>query len=237
MRMPDARYLPWALLTAGGGFVMILWGMGALGVAPALPGPAQASVNAVPRALDHAREKHYVTPRQVAGANALVNRAVSLGRTTDQDGRGLGWDELSGGRPVVLVFLKEGCPCNLDFEPYFQRVERLYRGAVRFAAVIDAGPTAAHRYARLQQVPYPVLADPGRDIIRRCHAENGGYAVLLSADGVIDGAWPGCSPDTLRALGRRIARLAGLEERSLDVAGMSDALLTGCPFDSYSRGR
>lgn len=232
MRIPGSRYLPWAILTAFGGFVATLWTMGALRAArPPLPGLERAAENGVPR-TDHTPEKHYVTPRQLAEANALVNRTISVTRATDQDGRGLGWDELSRGQPVVLVFLKEGCPCNEDFEPFFQRVERLYRGKVRFAGVMDAGTEAARRYARQQQVPYPVLADPGREIIRACRAENGGYVVLLTSAGVIDGSWPGCSADTLRALGRRIARLAGLEERPLDVTGMSGAFTTGCPFES-----
>jgi peroxiredoxin len=231
MRRLHTRYLPWAILIVFGGCVTTLWAMGALGtVRPAATIPARESGDGASGKPDHALEKHYVTPRQLAEVNVVVNQTVTLGQATDPEGRSLGWDKLSGGQPVVLVFLKEGCPCNVDFEPFFQRVERLYRGAVRFAGVIDAGPDAARRYARQQQVPYPVLADPGRDVIRRCRAENGGYVVLLSPSGAIDGAWPGCSADTLRALGRRIARLAGLEERPLDVNGMSDALLTGCPF-------
>lgn len=228
----DSRYLPWTILTALAISGAALWMTGGLGATrPPLPVSVLAAESAA-RTPNHAREKHYVTSRQLAEANGMVNRKVSLERATDQEGHCLAWDELSGGQPVVLVFLKEGCPCNTDFEPFFQRVERLYRGKVRFAGVIDAGTEVARCYARQHQVPYPILADPGRAIIRRCGAENGGYVVLLTPQGLIDGSWPGCSADTLRALGQRIARLTGLKERSLDVTGMSDALLTGCPFDS-----
>ena len=53
---------------------------------------------------------------------------------------------------------------------------------------------------------------------------------LVTADGVIDGLWPGCSADGMSELGRRIARLAGVAERPLDVSDMPGALTTGCPF-------
>ena len=56
--------------------------------------------------------------------------------------------------------------------------------------------------------------------------------VLLTPGGVIDGFWPGCSADTMRQLGRRVARLAGVEERPLDVSVMPASLTTGCPFKS-----
>lgn len=132
---------------------------------------------------------------------------------------------------MVLVFVKEGCPCNVEFEPFFHRVERLYHDEARFAAVVDADVEGARAYADELEVPYPVLADPDRSIIRRFGAENGGYCALLAPDGTIEGLWPGCSSEGLGELGRRIARLAGVAERPLDTSGMPGPLTTGCPFD------
>ena len=178
------------------------------------------------------RTIHYVTPRQVVEANAMVRNAVTDMAATAQDGIRRDWAALSGGQPVVLVFVKEGCPCNVEFEPLFQRAERLYRGKVRFAAVIDADVEFAKFYATELKTPYPVLADPGKELIRRFQAKNGGYVVLLTSDATIDGVWPGCSAEGLRDLGRRIARLVGVEERVLDTSGMSRPLITSCPFAS-----
>jgi peroxiredoxin len=224
MRLPESRHLPWLLLPVLAALGFLLWMFGLLGTARLAPGAT--------RAADHIRLTHYVSPRQVADVNAMVHQKVTIEHAMDQEGRTLSWNDLSGGQPVVLVFLKEGCPCNQEFEPFFQRVERLYHGAVRFAAVIDADTSCAARYASELHVPYTVLADPGHDIIRRCRAENGGYTVLLSAEGRIDGSWPGCSAETLRALGHSIARMAGVPERSLNVSDLSDALTTGCPYES-----
>ncbi len=177
-------------------------------------------------------EKHYVTPRQLADSNARVGSSAEGLEAVAHDGRRVGWEGLSGGRPVVLVFLKEGCPCNAEFEPFIRRVERLYGDSVRFAGVIDASPESARTYAQGLHIDRPVLADPDRRIIGQFRAENGGYMALLTPDGVVDGFWPGCSADGMKELGRRIARLAGLEERPLDVTDMPGPLTTGCPFGS-----
>jgi hypothetical protein len=202
---------------------VLLAAAGGVLAAARLSGTSGASGSAPPGSdapAGHSQEKHYVSPRQLVGANQMLGRAVE----------GL---ELPGGdgRPVVLVFLKDGCPCNVEFEPFFQRVERLYRAEARFLAVIDAPAEAARRYAERQRVPYPVLADPGRRIIHRLKAENGGYVALLTDEGVLAGYWPGCTSDTLRELGARIAGLAGVAERPLDVSDMEAALTTGCPFE------
>src|SRR5262245_16625730 len=151
--MVEWRPLPWVILAAAGGLLFALW----------LSGTPGASGSGAPRfdaPKSHAQEKHYVTARQLAGANQMLRRVVE------------GLDLPGGdGRPVVLVFLKDGCPCNVEFEPFFQRVERLYRAEARFLGVIDTPAEVGERYATKQRVPYPVLADPQRRIIRRVGAE------------------------------------------------------------------
>lgn len=173
---------------------------------------------------------HYVGPEQLAQTNSMLDLVVKDIEATASDGRHLGWSELSGGLPVVMVFIKNGCPCSIEFEPYFHRVEEAYRGVVRFVGIIDADVTSARRYASEQHVPYPVLADAERKIIRRFRAKNGCYVAVLTADGVIDGYWPGSSEDALRELGQRIAKSTATAERPLDVSGMPKALTTGCHF-------
>jgi hypothetical protein len=102
---------------------------------------------------------------------------------------------------------------------------------VRFAGVIDADPAAARRYAEGNRTPYPILADPGRRIIGRCRAENGGYVALLVPPGTVESLWPGCSADMFRELGRRMAAAGGVAERPVDVADLPGAPVTGCPFE------
>jgi peroxiredoxin len=228
--MRNSRYCPWLILGGVGALLLTLWvgSKGTGGATPAAPpGDGEKSVGS---AVDHTREKHFVTPRQLADSNAMLSRAADGLEATGHDGRRRRWAGLSGGQPVVVVFIKDGCPCSPEFEPFFHRVAALYRGRARFVGVIDAPVKAARQYAAEQHVPYTILADPERRIIRRLKAENGGYVALLTAEGVIDGFWPGCSVATMTELGRGIARLAGVAERPLDVTGMPGPLTTGCPF-------
>jgi peroxiredoxin len=148
------------------------------------------------------------------------------------DGRCRTWQELSGGHPVVVVFIKKGCPCNVEFEPFFHRLYQAYRASVHFVGVIDAGVETARQYAEDNHVPYLVLADSERALISRLRAENGAYVALVTPAEVLDTLWPGYSAEMMCELSRRIAKLAGVEEEPVDTTGLPSALTTGCPFAS-----
>jgi hypothetical protein len=187
---------------------------------------------------------HYVTPRQLTDSAALATTAVSaLTATTDRD-QFFTWPVPDDRRPLLLVFIKNGCPCSVELEPFFHRLERAYADIVRFAGVIDGDVRTARRYAEANATPYPILADPERQLIHRFQAENGAYVALLvlagtpvgkgdtsAQDGLtIDSLWPGCSAEMFTQMGRRIAAAAGVEERPLDTSGLPSAPVTGCPF-------
>jgi peroxiredoxin len=185
--------------------------------APALPRPS-------------AVEKHYVTPRQLAAAGSMQgSRATSLSALSE-DNVPVAWAELVDGQPLLIVFIKNGCPCSVEFEPFFHRLERAYRRAVRFVGLIDGEPDDARRYRTANAVPYPILADPTGTVAEHFHAENGGYVALLDRAGAVDTLWPGCSAEMMQQLGRRAAELAGVEERPLDLTGLPRVLTTGCPY-------
>jgi peroxiredoxin len=228
--MLRSSYVPWLILGGVGVLAAVLQVAGKAITGAVPPGKQQGEVQRPPVA-DRTREKHPVTPRLLADSNAMLSRSVADLAATAHDGRRRGWPELSGGQPVVVVFIKDGCPCSREFEPFFRRVASLYAGHVRLVGVIDAPVKAAQEYAAREHVAHLILADSQQRIIRRLDARHGGYVALLRSDGVIDGFWPGCTAATMQELGRRIARLAGVAQRPLEVTGMPAALITGCPFD------
>ena len=216
--------------------------LAALGFWALRPGPA-GSKPATP-AQPKEPEVHYVTPRQLTDSAALARTAVpALTATTDRHQFFI-WPRLDDRRPLLLVFIKKGCPCSVELEPFFHRLERAYADNVCFAGVIDADVRTARRYAEANATPYPILADPERQIIHRFRAENGAYVALViltrtpvtrvgtSAQDwlAIDSLWPGCSAEMLTQMGQRIAAAAGVAERPLDVSGLPSAPVTGCPF-------
>jgi peroxiredoxin len=219
-----ATLLRWCFVAVVLGWGVLAWTAYRRNGASAEPAP--------PRARPPVVEKHYVTPKQLVDSGAMRDRRVSPFAAVAGDGRRIDWQELIGDRPVVMVFIKRDCPCSVEFEPYFHQLHRLYREQVQFIGLIDAPPSEARRYADANHVPYPILADADQAIIRGFHAENGGYVVLLRHDGSVETLWPGCSATMMRELGARIAALAEVDERQIDVTGMPTVLTTGCPFAS-----
>jgi peroxiredoxin len=189
--------------------------------------PAREIIPAKP-----AVEKHFVTPEQLVECGALAERRIEPFSAVAHDGARFTWPAAGGARPLVLVFIKRDCPCSVEFEQFFHRLEEQYRDAADFVGVIDADVGSARAYAMANKVPYRVLADPDHAIIARCEAKHGGYVALLGVNGQLDTLWPGCSAEMMRALGRRIAALRALAERPLDVSEMPKVLTTGCPFAS-----
>ena len=187
--------------------------------------PAREIIPAKP-----AVEKHFVTPEQLMECGALAERRIEPFSAVAHDGARFTWPAAGGARPLVLVFIKQGCPCSVEFQPFFHRLEQRYRDAAEFVGVIDADADSARAYAAANKVPYRVLADPDHAIITRCEAKHGGYVALLGGSGQLDTLWPGCSAEMMRALGRRIAALRAIEERSLDVSNLPKVLTTGCSF-------
>ena len=181
-------------------------------------------------AVEPPRAPHYVGVPQLLESNAMIDRVVAGLEVSTSEGERWTWEQLSGGLPVVMVFVKRGCPCSMEFEPHFHEVERAYQGRVRLVDVIDADQTEARRYAARQNVPYPVLADPDLQIIQRFGAKNGAYVALLSPDGHVVGFWPGSSKDAMRDLGSRVAEVTGSAEQSLDVTQLPAAMTSGCSF-------
>jgi hypothetical protein len=176
--------------------------------------------------------RHYVTPLELAECGAWADRRVEPFSAMAHDGARFTWPGVGQTRPLVLVFIKRDCPCSVEFEPFFHRLEERYRDVADFVGVIDAGADLARTYAGVNMVPYRVLADPDQTIITRFGAKSGGYVALLGSGGEVDTLWPGCSAEMMRELGRRLATLGATAERPIDVAEMPKILTTGCPFSS-----
>jgi peroxiredoxin len=211
------------------------------------PGPAAPTPAVQTRSRDS--EIHYVTPQQLTDSAALRATSIPLLTGTSDRDESFSWPQPDERRPLLLVFIKSGCPCSVDLEPYFHRLHRAYSDMVRVVGVIDADVPSAQRFRRDNSTPYPILADSQQQIIRRFRAENGAYVALVvpvlsrserappappgAPDSLsIDCLWPGCSAELFAEMGRRIAAAAGVAERPFDCSGLPSAPITGCPFAS-----
>ncbi len=217
------RHIPQILAVCAAVVWAALWWLTDLG--------ADVSSSRQPGVPRPATSKHYVTPAQLIESGAVADRKVRSFSAVARDGTVFTWSGMSKARPLVLVFIRRGCPCSADFEPFFHRLAGRYRDVAEFAGVIDGDADAAPRLHHRQQDARMLcsLIRTGRSSTGS-QAKNGGYVALVRPEGAIDTLWPGYSAEMMRELGRRIAELGAVSERSIDVAGMPGALTTGCPF-------
>jgi thiol-disulfide isomerase/thioredoxin len=225
-----SRYFPWTLAGAVAVPALSCWLAYGRLLPADLPLSPATGVSAS-RGHDAASPAdHYVTPRQlIASGETGQQNVTELALVTNEDRR-LGWQELSDGRPVVVVFVKQGCPCSRRFEPYFHQLAAAYGQHVQFIDVIDGSVEVAQRYAAANQVPYPVVADEDHAMIRRFEARGGAYVALVDPTGVVATLSPGCSVEMMDDLSRRIAVLTGQDLAVCDFEGLPGGLTSGCPF-------
>ena len=133
--------------------------------------------------------------------------------------------------PLVLVFIEHDCPCSVDAQRFFNRLQSAYGNEVRFLGVIDRDTDAARAWGQRNRTTFPLLADPGLAIARAYKAESSAYMAVVAKGGTIDRLYPGYSAAMLSEASARIARQAGVEPRPIDADGAPDELSTGCPFD------
>ena len=188
--------------------------------------------------------RRFATPLLLLAATAALVAAIvtrsRIGhpvtarmRTSAQQAAGHVASPLPGhawGRPTVLVFIQDGCPCSEAAEPYFRSLVEAYGPEVSFLGVIDGDSSVASRWRQDHQTPYPVLADPDLSLIRHYGAQRSAYSALISREGRIERLWPGFSADMLRELGARLAEARGIAEVKLAHEEAPARLTSGCPF-------
>lgn len=177
------------------------------------------------------REKHYVTLPQLAESGAMKAARPAVRVVNCADGEQREWAALLGGRPALVVFIKQGCPCSVEFEPYFQNLVNRYRDRVSFVGVFDGVPREAREYAAANRVGYPIVADEKLDLVRAFKVKNGGYVGLIGRDGAVETLWPGFSASMMGELNAAVARAAGVATSMVETRGLPAALTTGCPYE------
>jgi peroxiredoxin len=175
-------------------------------------------------------EKHRVTPEMASASGARVGRAAPGFEKPTADGATERLEDLLRDGPVLLTFIKVGCPCSEAAQSFFNELHAAYPG-VAMRGVIDAEAEKARAWAGRFHAAYPLLLDPGEDLVRDYGAENSAYVVVVDPGGAIVEHWPGYSGPMLRELGALMARLSGADEKPLDFPDAPEDLYTGCPYD------
>lgn len=206
----------------------MLWGLAAVLLAAAAwmqtqtPRPESNVVNL----LDEPR--HPVTPAMAESSEAVASRAASGMTLRDARGRPAELATFWESSPAVVVFTKDGCPCSLESQAFFNSLAKSYQGRAKFVAVMDAEPTVASKYADDLRLPYPALSAKDDAVFRAFDAERSVYVTLIDKGGQVAKQWPGYSRSMLRELDQRLAVLCGGKSSGLDFEGAPDKATSGC---------
>lgn len=174
-------------------------------------------------------EKHLVTPAMAEASRGMVMREAADFRGVANDGREYALRDLLRQGPVVLTFIKIGCPCSQAAQPYFNQVAAAYP-SVRVLGVIDGELGPAQLWIRQLRTAYPVLLDPDLKLVRLFGVENSAYVIVVDRYGRIAMHWPGYSASMLQQLGAALASMTGTPFRPIDTLDAPADLYTGCPY-------
>ncbi|MDG3008325.1 peroxiredoxin family protein [Paludisphaera mucosa] len=174
--------------------------------------------------------KHLVTPDMAESSRAMLDRPAPGFAKRATDGETHRLDEMLGGGPVLLTFIKKGCPCSEAAQSFFNQLHAAYP-KVSMWGVIDQDLEKAKEWAGRFHVPYPLLVAPEEDLIHAYGVENSAYSILVGPRGRIAKHWPGYSEPMLRELGSLMAEMTASPEKPLDLADAPLELYTGCPYD------
>ncbi|QDV32824.1 peroxiredoxin family protein [Tautonia plasticadhaerens] len=177
-----------------------------------------------------ADEEHLVTPEMTRASEQMARRPAPGFRAVDQDGNRVVSSSMFGERPVVLVFIKDGCPCSTSAEPFYARLHDAYGDRAAFLGVIDGDRSVASRWVGDHGTPYPVLADPSLELARDFEARNSAYVALIDRDGEIVSLWPGYSEGILDEIAARLSELTGLPRADVGASEAPELPYSGCPF-------
>ena len=103
-------------------------------------------------------QKHTATAAMLATTTAMAKQTAPTFEAEATDGVFYKLSELVKDAPVVLIFIKDGCPCSEAAELYYNRLQEAYGTRVRFLGVINGDVDLGRKWAKTSGF----LPDPQR---------------------------------------------------------------------------
>lgn len=179
---------------------------------------------------------HPVTADMVTATAKMAHAQAPDFALPSDDGKTYALKDLAAKHPVLLFFIVDSCPCCVTARPYIDRIQATYKDVLTVVGVINADARTAGQWARNNSAKFPLLLDPKLNTIHAYKAKRGTYMALIAPGGAIDKVFPGYSQRLVTDLGARVARLAGIAPRTIEVADLPVKDTTGCEFDMVGKG-
>ncbi len=175
-------------------------------------------------------DEHQVTPEMEEVTEAMADRRAPAFKTVGHDQKIYDSSAIFGNKPVLILFIQDGCPCSVSAEPFYHRLFAAYGDDATFLGIIDGDPEVAQAWVERLETPFPVLCDPDLEIVRDYQVWNSAYAALIDQEGQIVRVWPGYSEEILEEIATSLVTIAGAEKVALNFGEAPELPYSGCPF-------
>lgn len=184
-------------------------------------------------------EKPYVIPTRHPVTKEMEIAAENLKRTpapkfvlSDQNGDLISSDLLKSGKPTLLLFIKDGCPCSIESQPFFNDLAAKFGGDVHFLGIIDGSAKASQNFADANTVPFSILVDPSKSLMKAFKIEASSSFAVIDGKGMTVTVSPGYNKASLRQANFLLGTLSKTGPREFDDADVPEKITAGCAFFS-----
>ncbi len=143
------------------------------------------------------------------------------------DGKTYTLKTLTAEKPLVLYFIKRGCPTNAEAVQYFQAIHAAYKGKANIVGVIDGDKQEFKQWKPDFNVSFPVLFDPAMKIIRDYRAAASPTVIVVGTDQIVSLNQRGYSQSSLETLNATAAKIAGYKMVQVDFKGTPKVMTFG----------
>ncbi len=172
--------------------------------------------------------RHPVTEAMLSSAAQKAKSPAPDFSLPDAKGNTFRLGDFSKQMPVVIVSTLTDCPCTMESQPIWNTFAKGLQGKVQFFGLARNSAAEISEFSTNFEVPYPILIDANKEIIKELNVPNSVYVVIVSQDGKIYKIWPGYSKAMVQEMNEILSKLASTKEVALKISEVPDKLASGC---------
>lgn len=175
--------------------------------------------------------RHPVTEPMWKRSKAVAGKPAPDFELKDSAGKAVRLSKVLESGPAVLVFTKDGCPCTIEAQPFFNQIAAKMLGKVTFLGVIDSDQRVADKFKEDFKVPYPILCESDGSVFSSYDAKRSVYTTLVNRDGTVAKQWPGYNEEMLKEMVASLEKDSGVSPLDFTFEMAPKVMNSGCEFD------
>lgn len=183
--------------------------------------------------------RHPVTKKMSGVTDQLSAKDAPSFSLKGTDGKTYSSADVLKSGPMVVISIKEGCPCSTDSQPLFNELSKRHQGKATFIGLYNEDIEKGKIWVEQKSVPYPVLIDHELKTIKDYAAERSVYVTLVDPEGKIVKVYPGYWKDMLVELDRKLGELTQTKLDPFDPKYAPNTPSSGCQLyvgEGFSEG-